>query len=131
MSNFFEHSELPAPILFEPLELTDHSNMLVSIRFSSIENALDIVTHINPKGIRQLDDSDAGYLLIDVWSKSEPEKLIANITFLVEDNLFAVRDIHVDQEWRNKGLLCIMIAIVQNISGWSRNISGLEWTNVW
>lgn len=85
---------------------------------------------INPlEGI--FDNEDVGHLMLDVWSVSEPDRLIANVTLLAEEDLFAVRDIYVDPEWRNRGLISYMLANAQNISGWSRIITGLEWVNVW
>ena len=124
-------SKIPQPLLIEPLHLTDNIVLSLSIRFHPDGEPIDSIIHYHPKDEGIFDNEDVGHLMLDVWSISEPDRLIANVTLLAEEDLFAVRDIYVDPEWRNRGLISYMLANAQNLSGWSRIITGLEWVNVW
>lgn len=124
-------SELPDPLLLEPMQLTNDIVLSLSIRFYPDDEPCDLVFHYDPKLENIFDNEDVGHLHLDVWSMDDPDRLLANVTLLAEEDLFAVRDVYVDPEWRNRGLISYMLAVAQNLSGWSRIITGLEWVNVW
>lgn len=123
--------EIPQPLLIEPLHLTNDTILSISIRFHPEGEADDYIIHYFPTDEGIFNNDDVGYLYLDVWSVSDPDRLIANVTLLAEEDLFAVREIFVDPEWINRGLISYMLANAQNLSGWSRTISGVEWFNTW
>ena len=71
-----------------------------------------------------------GVELLDVWAEDNSDWIASTVFFLSGDNI-ALREARTFGRWRNKGLVNLMTTVVQNITGWTKEISGHRWTDVW
>ncbi|PJI91279.1 hypothetical protein BC777_0103 [Yoonia maricola] len=123
-------NEYPAPLYHIDLACAAPEPLTMSVRHHVTVGAEDQFMHFDQLTVPVLQYTDDGALLLDVWAESNSDWVASTIFLLTADHL-ALREARTFGRWREMGLVHLMTSVAQNLTGWTKQISGHRWANVW
>lgn len=128
--NFFK-DDTAHPFLIEPITLAHDLTLYCSIRFVSAQYQPQEPLNISPRAEAVLDRDAQGALFIDLWADEDGTHNFGSTTFTVGREIITLDKHAISGDWTGAGLLFLMIAMAQNLMGWSRYIVGVNDLGGW
>lgn len=119
------------PFLIEPITLAHDLTLYCSIRFMSSEYPAHEPLNISPNAEAVLNRDAQGVLLIDLWTDEEGTHNIGSTAFTVGREIITLDQHSISGDWTGAGLLFLMLAMAQNLMGWSRYVVGVNDLGGW
>lgn len=126
----YQPNQYPAPKHYIDLHYATAETLSISIRQHLIEDGKDQYRHLDQHSEPVLKYTDNCALLLDVWAEDNSDWIASTVFFLSGDHI-ALREARTFGRWRNKGLVNLMTTVVQNITGWTKEVTGHRWIDVW
>ena len=123
--------QYPDPELFEVLSLDQGNRIAVTARYHRVEDGRDLLAHVPVYLDAPLKNAPDGALLIDIWSDDDDRDWLASTVFVMNEDVAELAQSRVFGGWQGVGLLPLMIVVAQELTGWTRKMSGLERVEVW
>lgn len=124
-------NEYPAPLHYHALIYSTEGSLSVSARYHTVERGEDQYTHLDQLIDPVLRHQNGGALLIDVWTDDIERDWVASTAFFITGDDLALREARTFGQWRDRGLVCLMTSVAQNLTGWGKQVSGHRWVDVW
>ena len=119
--------QFEGPVSFEPADLRCKDDIFISVRFMPDGGCPHPYFHLSARITGAIEPNETGVLLIDLWETAAPEKCIASMTFTVSHGLVTIEDGFVRGDHKGYGLMHLLIALAQNLCGWSRGVTGFQY----
>ena len=123
--------QYPEPELFEPFLLSPDRQVAFTARYHRKVDGRDLIMQIPVTDDAPLRDGPDGTLLIDVWTVGDERDWLASTVFVMNEDQAHLERISIFGNWRSRGLFALMIVVAQELTGWSRTLSGLDQAQVW
>ena len=127
----FTTDTLPKPVFLNRFDLNDDEYVFISIRFVSDLYPEEHPLHVSPDAKSLFDEEAEGLLVIDFWNDEETSLHLGFVAFEVGSKYTNFLEHAVDSSYLNRGLPFLAVAVVQNVTGWSRRLIGMNRLPTW
>ena len=114
------------PFLIEPISLAPDLTLHCSVRFISALYPPHEPLNVSPSAEAVLDRDVEGVLFIDLWADANGRTKFGGTAFTIGREIITLDQHGISGQWTGAGLLFLMIAMAQNLMGWSRYVVGVN-----
>jgi len=114
------------PIWFERADLRCEGDLYITARYLPEGRAPDPCFHLDAKATGAIGPNEAGTLLIDLWATETTHDRIASMQIQFSPSTAAIDDGYVRGDYKGTGFPHLLVAIAQNLSGWTRGVTGFQ-----
>ncbi|MFN3130283.1 hypothetical protein [Roseibium sp.] len=122
----FPTESILEPMLLDQYHLNEDENVFLSARLVSPEYPADRPLHILPSAVMVLGPRVKGSLFVDFWEDQDAKYHLGYVAFEIGEQFINYLTHRFHGPYVNRGFPFLAISLVQNVTGWSRRLIGLN-----